>query len=80
MPILLTLEHLVEGGIVANIKKMILVVFITYGGLIDKQIFEHLMRLRVDGVSTFQGIISRVIALIKTQQTPFSHWNPLYNT
>ncbi len=29
------------------------------------------MCLGVDGVSTFQGVRSRVIALIKTQQTPF---------
>ncbi len=36
MPILLTLEHLVKGGIVANIKNVILVAFITYGGLIDE--------------------------------------------
>jgi hypothetical protein len=36
MPILLTLEHLVKGGIASNIKNVILVAFITYGGLIDE--------------------------------------------
>jgi hypothetical protein len=61
---------LVEGEIVANIKNMNLVVLVTYGGLIDKQIFEHLMCLGVDGVSTFQGVKSRIIALIITQQMP----------
>ncbi len=71
MPILLTFGHFVEGGIVANIKNMILVILITYGGLTDKQIFEHLMCLGADGVSTFQGVKSRVIVLIKTQQTHF---------
>jgi len=50
---------------------MIWVVFITYGGLIDKQIFEHLICLGADGVSTFQGVRSRVSALIRMQQTPF---------
>jgi hypothetical protein len=50
---------------------MIWVVFITYGGLINKQIFEHLMCLRADGVSTFQGVRSRASALIRMQQTPF---------
>jgi hypothetical protein len=49
---------------------MILVVLITYGGLTGKHIFEHLMCLKVDVVSTFQGVRSRVIVLIRTQQTP----------
>jgi hypothetical protein len=56
VPILPTLEHLVEGGATANIKNVILVVLITYGGLIDEQIFEHLMCLGIDGVFTFQGV------------------------
>ncbi len=33
MPILLTLEHLVESGVVVNIKNVILATLITYGGL-----------------------------------------------
>ncbi len=36
MPILLTLEHLVKGGVATNIKNMILDAFITYGGLINE--------------------------------------------
>ncbi len=69
--IFLTLERLVEGGTIVNIKNVILVAFITYGGFINEQIFECLMCLRTDGVSTFQGVQSKVIALMKTQQTPF---------
>jgi len=34
MPILLTLECLVEGGVVVNIKNVILVTLITYDGLV----------------------------------------------
>ncbi len=37
IPILLTLEPLVEGGIVVNIKNVIMVVFITYGGLTNEK-------------------------------------------
>ncbi len=36
MPILLTLEHLVEGGAAANIKNVMLVAFITYGGITNE--------------------------------------------
>jgi hypothetical protein len=45
---------------------VILVVFIRYGGLIDEKISKHLMCLRVDGVSMFQGVKSKVIALMRT--------------
>jgi hypothetical protein len=34
MPILLTLERLVEVGVVVNIKNVILIVLITYGGIV----------------------------------------------
>jgi hypothetical protein len=50
MPILLTLEHLVKGEVIVNIKNVILVTLITYGGLNNEQIFECLMCLGVDGV------------------------------
>ncbi len=54
--ILLTLEHLVEGGATVNIKNVTLIDLITYGNLTNEQIFEHFMCLKVDGVSTFQGV------------------------
>jgi hypothetical protein len=50
MPILLTLEHLVKGGLIVDIKNVILATLITYGGLSNEQIFERLMCLGVDGV------------------------------
>jgi hypothetical protein len=65
VPILFTFAHLVEGGAIVNIKNMILVVIFTYVNLTYGQIFEHLMCLKVDGVSTFQGVRSRVITLMK---------------
>jgi hypothetical protein len=37
---LLTLEPLVEGGTVVNIKNVIMVVFITYGGLTNEEIVK----------------------------------------
>ncbi len=40
VPILLTLEPLVEGGIVVNIKNVIMVVFIMYGGLTNEKIVK----------------------------------------
>jgi hypothetical protein len=70
MLILLTLEHLVEGGAIANIQNVILATLITYGGLIDEQIFESVMCLGVDGVITFQGVRLVVTTLMRTQQTP----------
>jgi hypothetical protein len=45
---------------------VILVVLITYGGLIDEQISKHFMCLGVNGVSMFQGVRSKVIVLMKT--------------
>jgi hypothetical protein len=77
MLILLTLEHLVEGGATINIKNVILVVLITYGGLIDEQNFERFMCLGINGVFTFQGVRLGVTTLMNTQQTPFFigiHW------
>jgi hypothetical protein len=71
MLILLTLEHLVEGGAIANINNVILAILITYGGLIDEQIFESVMCLGVDGVVTFQGVRLVVTTLMRTQQTRF---------
>ncbi len=40
VPILLKLECLVEGGIDVNIKNVIMVVFIMYGGLTNEEIVE----------------------------------------
>jgi hypothetical protein len=74
MFILLTLEHLVEGGATTNIKNMILVVLITYGGLTYEQFF---VCLGVNGVFTFQGVRLGVTTLMRTRQTPFLikiHW------
>jgi hypothetical protein len=63
MPILLSFECL-EVGITINIKIMVLVVFITYGGLIDEQIVKCLVCLGLDGVSTFQGVRFDVTTLL----------------
>jgi len=40
VPILFTLECLVEGGTIINIKSVIMVTLIMYGGLTNKEIFE----------------------------------------
>jgi hypothetical protein len=51
---LFTLEHLVEGQTIVNIKNLIMKAFIIYSGLIVDQIAQHVC-IRVDGVSMFQG-------------------------
>jgi hypothetical protein len=43
VPILLTFECLIKGGISINIIIVILQVFITYGGLTNDQIIEHVI-------------------------------------
>jgi hypothetical protein len=43
--------------------------FITYGGLTNEEISKQVLYLGIDGVSTFQGVKSRVIVLMRTQQT-----------
>jgi len=42
MPILLTLECLVEGGAIVNIKSVSLTAFIRYGGLLMDNFFNIL--------------------------------------
>ncbi len=64
MPIFLSFECF-EGGIIINIKIMILVVFITYGGLIDEQIVKCLLCLGPDGISTFQEVRFGVTNLLR---------------
>jgi hypothetical protein len=51
----------IEGEIVIDIKIVILTTFITYDGLIEKQIFEHVVCLGVDGVSMFQGVKLKIL-------------------
>ncbi len=67
MLILLTLECLIDGGTIANIKTMILVFFIMYGGLTDGQTIECVVCLGFNGISTFEGIRSRIIVLMRIQ-------------
>ncbi len=50
---------------------MILTIFITYGGLTNEEIAKWVVCLGMDGVSTFQGVRSRVIVLLKIEQTPY---------
>jgi hypothetical protein len=70
IPILLTLERL-EGGIDSNIKFVIMDALVTFGGLTNEQIVECLVCLGVDGVSTFQGVKSRIIDLLNTHAPYF---------
>ncbi len=48
---------------------MILTIFITY--LTNEEIVKHVVSLRIDGVSTFEGVRFRVIVLMKIEQTPY---------
>ncbi len=71
MPILLTFESLIDGGTTANIKIMILVFFIMYGGLTNGQTIECVVCLGFNGISTFEAIRSRIIVLMRIQQVPY---------
>ncbi len=68
VPISLTLECLIDGGTTTNIKTMILVFFIMYGGLNDGWTVECVMCLEFNGISTFEGIRSRIIVLMRIQK------------
>jgi hypothetical protein len=68
VPILLTFEHLGDGGTTTQTSKLSLM---TYGGLFQNQIVKHLVCLGADGASTFQGVRPKVIALMKMEQTPY---------
>ncbi len=50
---------------------MILTIFITYGGLTNEEIAKQVVSLGMDGVSMFRGVRSKVIVLMKTEQTPY---------
>jgi hypothetical protein len=55
VPILLTLECLIDGGTIANIKTMILIFFIMCGGLTYGQTIECVVCLGFNVISTFEG-------------------------
>ncbi len=70
--ILFILECLVEGGNATNIKTIIFSTLMMCGGLFQNQIVKCLIVcLRIDSASTFQGVRSKTIALIKTNKTPY---------
>jgi len=63
-----------------NIKVVIFFILMMYGGFFQNQIVKHIMCLRANGASTFQGIRPKVIALMKMEQNTLFHWDPLYGT
>lgn len=71
VPILLTLECLIDGGTTANIKTMILVFFIMYDGLTSGQTIECVVCLGLNGISKFEGIKFRIIVWMMIQQAPY---------
>jgi hypothetical protein len=54
---LFTLEQLVEGETTINIKVVIFVVFLKFGGLFEDQVAQCLVCLGVDGAFAFPSII-----------------------
>jgi hypothetical protein len=63
--VLLTLEQLVEGGTIINIKTIILSTLMKFGGLFENQFLECLMCLGANCAKTFQGVKYGVIILMK---------------
>ncbi len=78
VPILLTFKHSVESGTIANIKSVILVALIMYGGLTNEEIAEWVVCLGLDWcLPVSRGLIwSNCFNedLIST----LPHWNSLY--
>jgi hypothetical protein len=54
--ILLTFEQFIESETIINIKVVIFVALIKFGGLFENQVTHQIMCLGVDGTSTFQGV------------------------
>jgi hypothetical protein len=54
-PILLTLEQLVNGGIVNNLTKVIVDSVLQYGGLSKFDLVSKLINFGANGISVFQG-------------------------
>jgi hypothetical protein len=77
--ILFILECLVEGGNATNIKTIIFLFLMMYGGLFQNQIVKCLVCLRIDSASTFQEVRSRT-CFNKDQQNTLPHWELLYGT
>jgi hypothetical protein len=68
MPILFTLEQLAESGIATYIKVIIISTLMKFGGLFKNLISKCLICLGTNGTSTFQGVKSRVIILMRTNE------------
>ncbi len=63
--ILLTLEHVVEGGNVNNLIVVITQALMQQGGLIQKEIAMRLICFGIDGDSIFQGYCIRMTFQLK---------------
>lgn len=55
VPILLTLEKVVDGGTTDNLTLVIMRATKTFGGFTTKEMWERLITFNIDGVSIFQG-------------------------
>ncbi len=53
---LLLLQQVVDGGILDNLKHILVDVMILYGDLTQKNIASKLITFGVNGVSVFQGV------------------------
>jgi hypothetical protein len=71
MPILLTLQHVVESEIADNFTLMIVQSLMQQRGLIQEKTFKCFVCFSVDGAYIFQGCCNRVITQLKEKYFPY---------
>jgi hypothetical protein len=69
--ILLTLQHVVEGGNVDNLTNVIAQAFMEQGGLIQEETTKKLICFGANGASIFQGCHTRVTFQLKEIFSPY---------
>jgi hypothetical protein len=70
IPILLTLQHIVEGGNVDNLTIIIVQAFMQQGGLIQKETTKRLICFGFNGASIFQGCPTSATFQLKEKFAP----------
>jgi hypothetical protein len=71
MPILLTLQHVVENEIANNFNFMIVQSLMQQNGLIQGKTSKRLVCFGVNGASIFQGCCIKVITQLKEKYYPY---------
>jgi hypothetical protein len=71
VPILLSLQRMVDGGGTDAVREMITSSLKFHGGLLESQIAKKLVSVGTDGVSTFQGSRNGVMVQLQKFKAPY---------